>query len=105
MNVTNRGKEHVVEIDERFNVPTSIERQANWQQEDEIAKRKKENASDVDTCGYGVFRICTTVTFVAFNEYKFYIIFGFSVILFKFVPGILFNFAKLIFPIDSYFLN
>ena len=67
---THCGEEHVVEVDERLDVPASIQRQAYGQQEDEIAGGEHQDADKVGPRRYGVPRVCATVSLIACNMHS-----------------------------------
>ena len=60
-----RGKEHVVEVDQRLNVPSSVQSQTNGKHEDHVAQGQEQHTCQVDASRDSVGCVCASVAFIA----------------------------------------
>jgi len=58
-------EEHVVEVDERLDVPLAVQRQQYGQEKDQVACGQEEHAGQVDARRYGIATVRAAVAFVA----------------------------------------
>lgn len=63
-------EEHVVKVNECFDVPSSVDGDTDGQQEDQIARRQEDHAGDVEASRNGVAAVRAPIAFVAFVFYQ-----------------------------------